>query len=92
MVAQTVKILQCRRPEFDPWVWKIPWRREWPPTLAFFTGEFCGQRSLAGYSSWGCKESDNDWMTNTFTLGTWINEAEAKIRPKIGVWGSLACR
>ena len=21
--------LQCRRPRFDPWVGKIPWRREW---------------------------------------------------------------
>ena len=24
--------LQCRRPEFDPWVGKIPWRRKWQPT------------------------------------------------------------
>ena len=24
--------LQCRRPGFDPWVGKIPWRREWQPT------------------------------------------------------------
>ena len=22
--------LQCGRPRFDPWVGKIPWRREWP--------------------------------------------------------------
>ena len=20
---------QCRRPGFDPWVWRIPWRRKW---------------------------------------------------------------
>jgi len=26
---------QCRRPGFDPWVGKIPWRREWIPTLVF---------------------------------------------------------
>ncbi|KAB0375654.1 hypothetical protein FD755_012297 [Muntiacus reevesi] len=25
--------LQCRKPRFDPWVRKIPWRREWLPTL-----------------------------------------------------------
>ena len=25
--------LQCRRPRFDPWVGKIPWRRQWQPTL-----------------------------------------------------------
>ena len=29
LVALTVKNLQCRRPEFDPWFRKIAWRREW---------------------------------------------------------------
>ena len=41
-----------------PWVGKIPWRREWLPTLVFLPGEFHGQRSLVGYSPWGGKESD----------------------------------
>ena len=30
---------QCRRHKrhrFDPWVVKIPWRREWQPTLVFW--------------------------------------------------------
>ena len=39
------------RPGFDPWVWKIPWRREWLPTLVFCPGEFHGL-----YSPWGHKE------------------------------------
>ena len=34
------------------------WRRKWQPTPVFSPGEFHGQRSLTGYSSWGCKESD----------------------------------
>ena len=34
---------------FNPWVRKIPWRREWQPTPVFLPGEFHGQRSLAGY-------------------------------------------
>ena len=34
--------------EFDPWVGKILWRREWLPTTVFLPGEFHGQRSLAG--------------------------------------------
>ena len=34
------------------------WRREWKPTPVFLPGEFHGQRSLAGYSPWGCKKSD----------------------------------
>ena len=28
------------------------------PTSVFLPGESHGQRSLAGYSPWGCKESD----------------------------------
>ena len=43
---------------FDPWVGKIPGRREQLPTPIFRPGEFHGQRSLAGYSSWGHKELD----------------------------------
>ena len=50
--------LQYRRPRFNYWVRKIPWRREWPPTPVFLLGEFHGQRSLAGYSPWCHKESD----------------------------------
>ena len=40
----------------DPWVGKIPWRREWLPTPVFLPGEVHGQRSLVGYSPWGHKE------------------------------------
>ena len=40
-----------------PGLGKIPWRREWQPTPVFLPGESPGQRSLAGYSPWGCKES-----------------------------------
>ena len=46
---------QCRRHGFDPWVRKIPWRREWLPTPVFLPGEFHGQRSLAGLQSMGLK-------------------------------------
>ena len=45
LVAQMLNRLQCRRPGFDPWVGKIPWRRERLPTLVFLPGEFHGQRS-----------------------------------------------
>ena len=49
--------LQCRRPRFNPWVKKIPWRRKWLPTLVFLPGESHGQRSLVCYSPRGCKDS-----------------------------------
>ena len=38
--------------------WTIPWGREWQTTPVFLPGKFHGQRSLVGYSPWGCKESD----------------------------------
>ena len=50
---------------FHPWIGKIPFRREWLPTPYFLPREFHGQRSLAGYSPWGHKESD---MTQRLTL------------------------
>jgi len=51
--------LQGRRPGFDPWVRKILWRREQQPTPLLLPGEFHGQRSLAGYSLWGCRVRHN---------------------------------
>ena len=48
--------LRCRRPGFDPWVGKTPWRRKWQSTPVFLPRESHGQRSLVGYSPWGCKE------------------------------------
>ena len=60
LVAQTVKRLpvQCRRPGFDHWVGKIPWRMKWHPTLVLLPGESHGWRSLVSYSPQGRKESD----------------------------------
>ena len=33
------------------------------PTPVFWPGESHGQRSLTGYSPWGCKESDTTEVT-----------------------------
>ena len=61
--------LQCRRLGFDPWVKKIPWRRESQPTPVFLPEEFHGQRSLAGCSPWGHKELDtSEWLTFTIHM------------------------
>ena len=40
-------------------------RRKWQPTPVFLPGEFHGQRTLVGYSSWGHKES---YTTERLTL------------------------
>ena len=63
LVAQTVKAVKVsayngRRPRFDPWLGKIPWRRKWQPTPVLLPGKSHGRRSLVGYSSWSCKELD----------------------------------
>ena len=47
-----------KRHSFNPWVGQISWRRNWQPTPVFLPGESHGQRSLAGYSPQGRKESD----------------------------------
>ena len=51
--------LQCGRPRFDPWVGKIPWRRERLPTPVFWPGEIHGL-----YSPWGYRVG-HDWATFT---------------------------
>ena len=56
------------RPRFDPWVGKIPCRREGLATLVFLPGEFHAQKNLAGYTPWGHKDSD---MTEQLTPSLW---------------------
>ena len=34
------------------------WKRKWQPTPVLWPGKSHGQRSLLGYSTWGCKESE----------------------------------
>ena len=78
---------QCRRHKrlrFSPWVRKIPWSRKWQPTSVFLPGKFLRQRSLAGHSSWGHKESytteqlNNKWLSihsrlgTVWTMGLWL--------------------
>ena len=48
----------AKRFEFDSWVGKMPQKSKWQPAPVFLPGESQGQRSLAGYSSWGRKISD----------------------------------
>ena len=47
-------------PQAGNWVdgLQVSLQSQWQPTPVFLPGESHGQRSLAGYSSWGCKELD----------------------------------
>ena len=48
-VMQEIQVRSCR---------KTPWRRKQQPGPLFWPGKSHGQRSLAGYSSWGHKRHD----------------------------------
>ena len=56
LVAPMVNNLPAiRRPGFNPWVMKIPWRKPWQATPVFLPRESHGQRSLEDYSPWVAK-------------------------------------
>ena len=54
---------RCRRHGLDPWVGKVPWRRQWQPTPGFLPGKSHGQRSLVGYHPWDHKGVGHDLGT-----------------------------
>ena len=47
---------------------RLPWRREWLSTPVILPGKSHGQRSLAGYSSYGHKKSDMTTNTRSITV------------------------
>ena len=53
--ANAGDVKKCR---FDAWNRKIPWSSKWQPAPVFLPWKSDGQRSLADYSLWGCKELD----------------------------------
>ena len=68
--AVVKSLLQCRRRQrcrFASWVRKIPWSRKWQPAPIFLPGKHHVQRSLAGYSPWGCKELGTPKHAHTHT-------------------------
>ena len=50
-----------------PGLGKIPWQRKQQPPPVFLPGKFLGQRSLAGYSPWDCKEPDMTEHAHTWS-------------------------
>ena len=52
--------------EFEPWVGKIPRRRQWQPTPVFLPGKSHGQRTLMGCSPWGHRGSHTTKGLSTY--------------------------
>ena len=65
LTAQQVKSLPAMQVTQETQVqslgWKDPLEEEWQPTPVFFPGKSHAQRSLVGYSPWGCRVR-HDWM------------------------------
>ena len=72
-MAQTVKNLPANAEDIRdvglfPGLGRFPWRRERQHTPVFLPGDSHGQRSLVGYSPWGCKECDTTEGLSTLLL------------------------
>ena len=78
--------LQCRRPNFNPWVRKILWRREWQDTPVFLPGESHGQRSLVGLQSMGSKESVTSEFLTLHFLYSQSAHSFPLSRPRLHLW------
>ena len=63
---------------------RFPCRSEWQPTPVLLPGESHGLRSLAGYSPWGCKESDKtERLTPLKCVTTQSDESSLTIPSRI---------
>ena len=81
MVAQMVKNLPAmQETQHQSLGQEDPLEKGWQPTPVFLPGESHGQRSLAGYSPWGCKELN---MTEQLRLTQTGRENETS-RPEKG--------
>ena len=60
--------LQCRRPGFDPWVGKIPWRRKEPPPSLFLPEESPWTEEPGGLQSMGLQKVGYNWATKHSTV------------------------
>ena len=86
LVAQMVKNMHAVQENgFYPWVGNIPWRRNWQPTPVFFPGEFCGQRSLVGYSPWCLK----GLHTNERLCFHFISHGKVRPKNSLKLWKIL---
>jgi len=85
LMAQMVKNQPVMRPRFNPRVRKIPGRRESLSTPVILPKEFHGQKSLADYSPWSCKEWDTtEQLTHTDIYYVIETEWEERIKIVVG--------
>ena len=83
LVAQMVKNLPAVH---KTWVWSLgrkdPLKKGWLLTPVFLPGKSHGQRSLAGYGQWNCRESDT---TEQLTL-SWASLVAQMVKNLLAMW------
>ena len=82
---------RCKRCGFSLWVRKIPWRRAWQPIPIFLSVKLHEQRSLAGYSPWGCTESEMTETTEHICMPIYAKECQG-LTSKRAFWGPTVGR
>ena len=65
----TCQCRRCKKLRFNPWIGKIPWRRQWQSTAIFLPGKAHRQRVLASYISGVCRHNwaHNHWWSLYFS-------------------------
>ena len=71
--------LQCRRPEFDLSVGKIPWRRKWQPTPVFLPRESPRTEEPGGPQSMGSQRLSD------YTLTLADNQGQNNLKVFVGI-------
>ena len=76
LVVQVVKNLPAMQilamTRFNPWVGKIPWRREWQPTPVFLAWRIPMTEEPGGLQFMSCKELDTtEQLTFSLFHGSW---------------------
>ena len=84
-VAQTVKNLpEMQEMGVRSLGWEDPLEREWQPTPVFLPGESHEQRSLAGYSPWGCKKVGTQFNNKMKLVNLLTKRVKRKLRDPEG--------
>ena len=67
MVKNLPAIRSLRRPGFDPWAGKIPWRKAWQPTPVFLPREIPQIEKPGWLQSMGSQRVGHGWSDLAFT-------------------------
>ena len=75
--------LQCRRPGFDPWVGKVPWRRAWQSIQCSclenpmdWLQSLGSKRVRPNWSDWGQDRTDSDMEEGTDRRGSSVHQSQ----------------